>query len=99
MKYRANRHPTDFQIVVLHADRKMHCSMIDVSENGARLHNLKLVNVGDEVSVVSSFGETAGQVKWVRNDICGVEFANKISTQTVDAYRRRLGHLQAYREY
>lgn len=99
MKYRANRHPVDFKVVVLHSDRKLDCTMVDVSESGARLHRMTQANVGDDVTVVSSFGRMTGQVKWVRNEICGVEFAPKVPSQMVDAFRRRLGHLHTAQAY
>lgn len=84
MKYRQNRHPTSFKVAVVHNDRKLNCTIINISETGARLHNVQGASVGDEVTISSSFGTAPGQVKWVKNDLCGIEFRPKISSQLVD---------------
>jgi len=96
MKYRANRYPTRFKVVVMHNDRKLDCTMLDVSESGARLHNLSDVPVGDDVAVKSRFGTANGQVRWVKGGFCGIEFQPKVSNQMVGAFRKTAGHVHAH---
>jgi len=89
MKYRQNRHPTSFKVALIHGDKKLNCTIVNISEAGARLHGVQGVNVGDDIAISSSFGTATGQVKWVKENLCGIEFQSKISRQLVDLFQFR----------
>lgn len=89
MNYRQNRQPTNFKVAAIHGDSKFDCMIVDISDAGARLHGVQGVNVTDEITIASSFGTVLGQVKWVKDNLCGVEFKTKISSQLVDLFQFR----------
>ncbi len=91
MKYRSNRFPTHFKVAVLQNGEKRECTIVNISESGAKLHNLRGASIGDQITISSNFGKANAEVRWVKDKVCGIEFGPKLSSQMVGAFRRNAG--------
>ena len=87
MRFRRQRHPTEFQVTLALPSGDVKCKLTDISETGARLEGSVELVAGDSVTFKSSHGRALGIVKWANGVKIGVEFRPHISLQLVNALR------------
>jgi len=86
MKFRPHRHPTRFVVNMVVNGVKTQSTIVDVNEGGGRLTGVPELQVGDQITLSCSFGQTNGLVRWVKGEDCGIEFRPRISKGLVSAF-------------
>lgn len=100
IKYRALRHPTDYDVKMKSGSGLQTVKLIDINSKGAQLTGSNGLASGDKIALSVMNTTIAAVVLWSGEGCAGITFRPQISQQVVDRISQcggaRMGHKGRY---
>ncbi|MGB3245864.1 MAG: PilZ domain-containing protein [Sulfitobacter sp.] len=90
MKYREQRYPTRFPIVLVVEGVRRQCTVHSISAAGASIVGADQLRIGQEVILDYSVGRMPAVVRWANQRKAGVSFDHDLSLNSLNRIRRGL---------
>ncbi len=89
MKFRTRRRPTDFAIVLIAESGEYDVFLRDVSETGIKVSGIgRYVYPDAEIQLVIRKQRLPGRIKWVDQDVAGIELTSPFPSEIADLVLR-----------